>query len=244
MTIALSNLLDKVATPTLSVDGYRIISCLSSGRFALNSDNDLMDLVTSTQYTRDKSIQLDNVGWTDIPGLVASGEYITLSYLTALIYKPLLLPDSILLDQVNGPKVYVRNGMQTLKPEQAFWQYPVGGIESTDTGYMYIPGASNFTVNDMGMVRDVLTGTAVTPGTNRGNMILITTDQRDVIEVSAAALVLLAFGDYSPHNWQLAVKFKDGDDTNLARANLTLDPVEVTGKSVLVPDDADRIINN
>ncbi|AXH70881.1 hypothetical protein [Vibrio phage BONAISHI] len=201
------------------------IKCLEDGRWSLTANFDLVDSKDNKIYQRPSEVDLDKVVFENVTDMGANP--VPLILLFTLAVKPLyhVSKDNI-LDPAIGIKVTVTNGSFTgYTATQVYWDFPETGVPHADNGgaYMHVPGASDFVVNAQGQVRQLSTDSIITPGTNRGNKILVKSDVGIEEEVEIPKLVLAAFGKYKYDTATKEPIFLDGDSSNIALANLSLD---------------------
>lgn len=125
----------------------------------LTSDFDIIHVPERKIYKRDRSIALENLTYTEIPGLSPVGEPVSLMVLLATLFKPLGIPSSYYaVNHAYCPKAAVENVEFRHDPAKLIWLFPKGGIPLEDNpDLLYIPGVKDTLVSKAGDIIDATT---------------------------------------------------------------------------------------
>lgn len=229
------------------------ISSIEDGKWAFLADNSLVNTHTKTRYVPPSNATLMDLTFVDVPDLnpnevvdgVSKSFPLTGLYLFTLKHHPLPKISDTILSKPNGLKIRITKGNFIGDPNQVSWVFPEGGIGHTmySGAYKYVPMATDYIVNDEGVVRRISTGKEVTAGSETVKRIDITLDNGKVMEnVEIARLVLMAFGKYTIENIDGPIYFLDNDHENIALSNISFERIEVKDKTVLNAEAVKSII--
>lgn len=124
----------------------------TNGRYSFTAVGDIIDNLTLEFVPKEERddgpyVRLDNDVYS---------QPVKVAVLSAATFKKLNLPES----KVKHVDVWFCNGdCGDITPTNLLWKYPETGIEPTGwSGYRYVPGYSNYIVNEDGVVRSVRDG--------------------------------------------------------------------------------------
>lgn len=211
------------------------IPTIGGGNFRLTNEYDIIDTLSNTVHTRDRTLMLKDVMF-NISGLTG-GASIKLSYLFAISARPLKgLTDIQILSMTVLPK-YLDNGLfkSRFDAVDIFWQLPINGIQISNGRY-WLPGLSKYYLDpvDQMTIRKVSDGVAVDPGSNRGVMHMLVDDYGVKVDVSKLHLYFVATGNYDEQTFERSIFFHDNDTTNTTAANIFRQELTNTSGSIYV----------
>ncbi|QNI21132.1 hypothetical protein [Vibrio phage vB_pir03] len=213
----------------------RTISSIANGRFAISS-TELLDSKTGMKIVfRTDDVEWTDVFLTDIEGLVAVDEQVSVFWLWCLSRRPIpAISDAQLLDPDIGIKViaeseaHVRQGL-------FIYQYTKPITHSFHRTYRHVPGVSRVIVTEDGEFRHT-SNRELFPSVNNGYEVRVENDLDKTIVVTFAELAMAAKLDGTKPIENENIVFLDGDETNLAMDNLAI-PEEVDGTAKIVMRD-------
>jgi hypothetical protein len=237
------SLTDLVAVDRPMMGDYYVIESIYDGRFAINKTG-LFDTVDNIIYSFPEGVDFRQVVLDGVPGLSAG--VVSAFFLYLLTIKPMrYMPDAVLTANDNGityddaDVAYIAH----LEEGEFLWQVPDGGVAGAFyTTYRHVPFATDYIVNDAGVVRRISTNEELVLGTGFTTYNIVT-DTGQIIAVEPARLVIWAWGKYNEKNWLDTIYFIDGDETKLNPDNLALGVTVTTGFARLYDEDVNENIH-
>lgn len=200
---------------------------IANGRFSmktLNSEYSIVDNDTAIEYTHDTLRPLIQCAYTNITSLTDTS-VMSVPYLFALAVEPLLLPLDILQSEDRGPKAFFKYGAlfndRLLSPDQVIWIYPDGGVATSTPGYVYVPYASKYGIDNEGDIIVLETGVSLVNGHNREDKFKLSLDRGGAVEIDIPSLLLAAFGKYNERTYLLSPEPINPDSTHADYMKLT-----------------------
>lgn len=193
------NLLFKgTCSKTFSYDGYPEL-------FIDLKEGSITDVAKGMVYLYDKLEDITRVNVSTIPGL-ESFPNLSLASLYAVTVTNLSLPLELILDESGGIKFYYLNSSLLtgiIDQDSVVPLFPLGGIESSKPGFVYIPGCSDYAVKSNGKVWFIPGDYEVTVGTDERDPFVykLSSDNNGLVSLHIGDILTLAFGKYSGNDY-------------------------------------------